>query len=128
MFDRFVYSFKNIYNIYYNTFNSKIEDILRKKVTKISKPNEYNDIKNVISAFDNENEYDRYCCYCLNPKLNDIFVKLKCDHDMHYLCFEKFILQNNVCPFCKEKIKNENVSDDINNLNFKYNIEEMYYK
>jgi hypothetical protein len=47
---------------------------------------------------------------------------------MHYLCLENFILRNQVCPFCKENVQDENEINDINNLNFKYNIEEMYYK
>ena len=126
MFDRFISSFKNICDIYYNQVQYNLEYLLRKKYIKPS--NNYNDIKNIISAFDSKYEYDKYCCYCLNPHLNDIFVKLKCGHDMHYLCLENFILRNQVCPFCKENVQDENEINDINNLNFKYNIEEMYYK
>lgn len=127
-------SFIRTYTKYYNDFYNSVEYTLRNKYYK--NKNEYNDIKNVILNFENEYHFDNFCCYCLNPKLNDVFIKLGCSHEMHYYCFKKFIkLNNNFCPFCKEDIKGENIKEEIKgeNINkdkyyFKYEIKEMFYK
>ena len=54
---------------------------------------------------------------------------------MHYYCYSLFIKNKyNLCPFCKTKITNKDNKDDkddiktFDNNNFKYEINELYYK
>jgi hypothetical protein len=114
--ERLHYSFKTLYNKYYNDINNILYSIFKVNKLKKSDNNFYN-IPNTISAFNNEYTFDNFCCFCLNPKLKDIFVKLDCGHEMHYVCYVKFIKSNNeICPFCKKKL---NILYDFNDIGIK---------
>jgi hypothetical protein len=64
---------------------------------------------------------------------------MECGHQMHFYCYKKFIkYKYNLCPFCKHElltndtlinISNDECNEDIKkNVNFKYEINELYYK
>ena len=131
---RFIDSFLKLYNIYYKNLYNNFYDFYRIKITQ----NQTILIKyfHDISASDNDYIYDNYCCCCLNPKSNDIFINMECGHQMHFYCYKKFIkYKYNFCPFCKNDISidilNNESNDSIKNKqndDFKYEINELYYK
>lgn len=126
---RYVDTFIKLYEIYYNKIYNNIIYEHRIKYKNIYNDNIYKKLNNIISAFDCDHIFDNYCCCCLNYKTNDLFIKLKCGHEMHYYCFNNFIkLKHNQCPFCK-KIINENNNENVENNNkiYKYEINELYY-
>jgi len=135
MFTNMFYnSFKTTYVIYYKNIISNIEKMYEvRKTYKITSDN-----NNIFSEIFNDHySFDCYCSFCLNPKKKDIFIKLECGHQMHYICFQKFILNYNECPFCKENISVENKSVLIKEedsevlhsiFNNDLNINELYYK
>ena len=136
---RFIDSFLKLYDIYYKNLYNNLNYFYRIKITQnqnIPTKHFYD-----ISASDNDYIYDNYCCCCLNPNLNDIFINMKCGHRMHFYCYKKFITYKyNFCPFCKLELStNNNLIDVLNNdsdrdiknkqnVNFKYEINELYYK
>jgi hypothetical protein len=139
---RFIDSFLKLYNIYYKNLYNNLNYLHRIKI------NCYHSITKHfydISATDNEYIYDNYCCCCLNPKSNDIFIKMNCGHQMHFYCYKKFIkYKYNLCPFCKDELNKETQIDILDNefkdvylkeivtnipdVNFKYEINDLYYK
>lgn len=135
---RFIDSFLKLYNIYYKNLYNNFYDFYRIKITQnqnILTKHFYN-----ISASDNKYIYENYCCSCLNPNLNDIFIKMDCGHQMHFFCYKKFIkYKYTFCPFCKSELSKSDTKNDTNdeyckdikdkqNDNFKYEINELYYK
>ena len=136
---RFIDSFLKLYNIYYKNLYNNLNYFYRIKITQIQNipTKHFYD----ISGSDNDYIYDNYCCYCLNPKSNDIFINMECGHQMHFYCYKKFIkYKYNFCPFCKNKLLSNDVLIDIfnnesndsiknkQNDDFKYEINELYYK
>uniref|UniRef100_A0A6C0I6M7 RING-type domain-containing protein n=1 Tax=viral metagenome TaxID=1070528 RepID=A0A6C0I6M7_9ZZZZ len=104
--DYIKYFYFNKYYQYYCKINNKLDD---------------------ISAFDNEYRYNYFCCSCLNPKYNDLFIKLNCGHQMHCKCYIKYIkLKYTLCPFCKNTTTNYHSSKDTFIYN-SYQINELYY-
>jgi hypothetical protein len=140
---RYIDSIIKFYEIIYRDIHKKIDNFNRIKYYNNSNNDSNNNsnsnyLHNIISAFDSEYNFNNYCCFCLNPKLNDVFIKLNCEHEMHYYCFNNFIKSNNVCPFCKSELN----SNEKNKVNFKeedisitfdydnktnYKIYELYY-
>jgi hypothetical protein len=133
---RFIDTLFKLYDIYYRDLYNNIENYYRIKLTNYTETNNNTQyLHNVISAFNNDYTFDNYCCCCLNPKQNDVFIKINCGHEMHYYCYSLFIKNKyNLCPFCKTKITNKDNKDDkddiktFDNNNFKYEINELYYK
>lgn len=134
---RFIDSFLKLYNIYYTNLHKNLNYFYRIKIKQ--NQNILTKYFDEFSASDNQYIYDNYCCCCLNPNLNDIFIKMECGHQMHFYCYKKFIkYKYNLCPFCKHElltndtsinISNDECNEDIKkNVNFKYEINELYYK
>lgn len=129
--NRYIDSINKILNIYCNKLNTYIFNY--KLYNNIYKYNNNNHLQNIISAFDNDYIFDNYCCSCLNPRMNNLFVKLNCGHEMHYCCFEKYIKSKyTLCPFCKNEfniINKSYISKDtnINYLDNSFKINELYY-
>ena len=140
---RFIDTFIKLYNIYYDNIYNNISYYNRIKYKNVYSDKSYKQINNIISAFNDNHIFDNYCCFCLNYKRNDLFIKLNCEHEMHYYCFNNYIkLKYNHCPFCKILINdtnnninndtNNNINNDTNNnINndklYKYEIKELYY-
>ena len=132
---RYIDSFIKFYEMIYRDIHKNLDNFYRIKCYKINNSNN-NCLYNIISAFDNEYNFNNYCCFCFNPKLNDIFIKIECGHEMHYCCFNNFIKYNKTCPFCKCELslndtetyntKEDNGNSDIFINNYK--IYELYYK
>ena len=134
---RFIDSFLKLYNIYYKNLYNNLNYFYRIKIKQ--NQNILTKYFDEFSATDNQYIYDNYCCCCLNPNLNDIFIKMDCGHQMHFYCYKKFIKYKYIlCPFCKHElltndtlinISNDECNEDIKkNVNFKYEINELYYK
>jgi len=86
---RFIDSFLKLYNIYYKNLYNNFNYFYRIKITQnqnIPTKHFYD-----ISASDNDYIYDNYCCCCLNPNSNDIFINMECGHQMHFYCYSLFI-------------------------------------
>lgn len=45
------------------------------------------------------------CSICLS-KVNKALCKTKCEHAFHITCIKEWLLRNNTCPLCREKIGN----------------------
>jgi hypothetical protein len=134
---RFIDSFLKLYDIYYKNLYNNLNYFYSIKIKQ--NQNILTKYFDEFSATDNQYIYDNYCCCCLNPNLNDIFIKMECGHQMHFYCYKKFIkYKYNLCPFCKHElltndtsinISNDECNEDIKkNVNFKYEINELYYK
>ena len=130
--NRFYDSFKTTCIIYYKNIISNIE-----KIYEVRKTYKRTTDKNIFSEiFNDQYSFEYYCSFCLNPKKKDIFIKLECGHQMHYICFQKFISKYNECPFCKDKISVEDktvlINEDSEVLHCIFsndlNINELYYK
>ena len=133
--NRYIDSLYIAFNIYYKKIHSCVYMYnLHNKLYKIEKDNNKY-LHEIISAFDNDYSFDNYCCSCLNPKMNDLFIRLNCGHQMHYYCYETFIkLKYTLCPFCKSEhdhvnreYKSNNVDTDNKNYDYSYKINELYY-
>ena len=101
---------------------------------QIINPNRNNPIRNLIPETDNQNNElisiinnytslsdiytDDICVICLESmNINDQIIKFNCNHIYHKKCISEWVLINDNCPICKDKLHISNTINPINPIN-----------
>lgn len=127
------------YYRYYETINKYMYKCVNESVNKIfhnylvNHLHDYQNIKNIkriVKEFEDDDEYiyETVCAYCLDDK-NDVYIKLKCTHIMHTVCYEEYVhSQYRMCPLCKEILSQtyEDHETKVTINNHEYDIIEEY--
>ena len=67
------------------------------------------------------------CCICFEDKTNKAQTITKCNHNFCLKCFLKHIQKHNFCPYCRDKIFNDEEYEELYPRNEEINNDWRYF-